>query len=86
MTQIGDDCHLFALRNLCTNLIINKGKDSFSGRTYLRILKRTLHLRQTLTEDIEIKFLHLQLCGGHFLFIFKLLLKLFVFELGNIIA
>ena len=86
MAQIGDNSHLLSLRNLCTNLIIDIGKDGLTGRTDLRVFKGTFHFRQAFAEDIEIKFLHFQFGCGYFLLVFVLLLKLLVFKLGDIIA
>ena len=57
--EIGDDRHPVALRHLRTDLVVHIGQDCLARRANLRILQDTLRLCQTLTEDVQLKRLHL---------------------------
>ena len=59
MREVGDDRHPVALRHLRTDLVVHIGQDRLARRADLRILQDTLRLCQTLTEDVQLKCLHL---------------------------
>ena len=86
MAKIRNHGKLASLRNLCTDLVINIGKDSFARRTNLCIIQRSLHLGKTFAEDAEIQLLNFIFGSKHFFLIIILLFQLFVFQLGYVIA
>ena len=57
--EVRNDRHPVALRHLRTDLVVHIGQDCLARRTDLRILQDTLRLCQTLTEDVQLKCLHL---------------------------
>ena len=86
VAQIGDDGNLRTLRHLRANLVIDVSKDGLTWRTDLRVVQRTFGFGQRLAENAEIQFLHLVFRIQHFFLVGILLLQLFVFQLGHIIA